>query len=67
MVINTKEINHSIFQKKKAKKGLVDILKYNKKILDEQKIFKIKNDKKVDEDIKGKILNENEIKIEKSN
>ena len=68
----------SIIFPKRAKMSLVDILKYNKKIFNEQKKYykeKIKeknkvkneiinNDKKSDEGIKEKILKENEIKID---
>ena len=71
----TKSYNFtSIIFPKKAKMGLVDILKYNKKMFDGQKKYlKDKNnakkqttysDKKADEDAKEKILNENEIKID---
>ena len=68
----------SIIFPKRAKMSLVDILKYNKKMFNEQKKYykeKIKeknkvkneiinNDKKSDEGIKEKILKENEIKID---
>lgn len=64
----------SIIFPKMAKKSLVDILKYNKKMFDEQKKFNkeinnaknkiIENDKKSDEDNKEKILKETEIKID---
>ena len=62
----------SIIFPKKAKKDLVDILKYNKKMFDEQKQYLkeknnakkqiILNDKNLDKDIKENILKEDEIK-----